>query len=131
MANPQHIAWLKEGAAAWNARRQSQPFDPDLSSEDISRALGGHEREDIRQISVHLRGVDLTGANLSNSTLRDTDLTGSRFYMANLHNAKLIGSDFTDVMFLDGSTRGAQFHSAKFIRTLFYGLVPFQVNRDG
>ena len=83
------------------------------------------------QISVHLRGVDLTGANLSNSTLRDTDLTGSRFYMANLHNAKLIGSDFTDVMFLDGSTRGAQFHSAKFIRTLFYGLVPFQVNRDG
>ena len=122
MANPQHIEWLKEGAAAWNARRQSQPFDPDLSSEDISRALGGHEREDIRQISVHLRGVNLSGANLSNSTLRDTDLTGSRFYMANLHNAKLMGSDFTDVVFLDGSARGAQFHSAKFVRTLFFGL---------
>ena len=119
MANPQHIAWLKEGAIAWNSRRQSQPFDPDLSSEDISRALGGHECEDIRQISVRLRDVNFSGANLSNSTLRDTDLTAARFYMANLQNAKLQGSDFTGAQFFGGSSRGARFHSAKFIRSLF------------
>ena len=75
----------------WNARRQIQQFDPDLSSEDISRALGGHEREDISEISVRLQDVNFSGANLRNSTLRGTDLTAAKFYMANFNNAKLIG----------------------------------------
>ena len=119
MANPQHIAWPKEGAGSWNARRQSQPFDPDLSSEDVSKALGGHAREDIRQISVHLRGVNLSGADLSNSILRDTDLTTASLSMANLTNANLVGSDFTEAQFIGGTSRGARFHSAKFVRTLF------------
>ena len=119
MSDPQHIAWLKEGASAWNARRQSQHFDPDLSHEDISRALGGHPREDIRQISVRLRDVNLSGANLSNSTLRDTDLTAATFYMANLNNANLTGSDFTGAQFVGGSSRGAWFRRARLLNTLF------------
>ena len=119
MANPQHVAWLKEGVAKWNARRQSQPFDPDLSSEDISRALGGHDREDIRQISVQLRNANLSGADLSDSTLRDTDLSGAKFYQAKLTRANLTGSDFTEVRFIGGTSRGAHFHSGKFFKTLF------------
>ena len=119
MANPQHIAWLKEGVGAWNARRQSQHFDPDLSYEDVSRALGGHEREDIRQVSVRLRDVNLSGANLRNSTLRDTDLTAAKFNMADLNGANLAGSDFTGAQFFGGSSRGAFFHGAKFVKTLF------------
>ena len=119
MANPQHIAWLKEGVNPWNARRQRQRFDPDLSSEDVSRALGGHEREDIREISVNLSNVNLSGADLSNSTLRDTNLTAAKFFMANLHNANLIGSDLTGAQFIGGTSRGARFTRAKFLRTLF------------
>ena len=119
MANPQHVAWLKEGVEKWNARRQSQLFNPDLSSEDISRALGGHDREDIREISVQLRNVNLSGADLSNSTLRDTDLTGAKFYSSNLTNAKLMGSHFTGTQFIGGTSRGAHFHLAKFFKTLF------------
>ncbi len=119
MANPQHIAWLKEGVPSWNARRQRKPFDPDLSSEDITMALGGHEREDIRQISVHLRGIKLSGANLTDSTLRDTDLTSSSFLSADLTRAKLWGSNLTDARFVGGTARGAQFRSAKFVRTRF------------
>ena len=130
MANPQHLSWLQEGVSSWNERRRTNPFDPDLSSEDISRALGGHEREDIRQISVNLREINFTGANLSNSTLRDTDLTGAAFLIANLNNAKLTGSDFTAVRFVGGEARGAQFHSAKFNGTLFlqYDLTAAQFN---
>ena len=119
MANPQHIAWLREGVQSWNERRRSLRFDPDLSSEDVSRALGGHDREDIRQISVSLRGVNLSGADLSDSTLRDTDLTNATFSGANLSNARLIGSDFTRAQFIDGTSRGAQFRSANFLRTMF------------
>ena len=119
MANPQHIAWLKEGVQSWNARRLSQRFDPDLSSEDISKALGGLDREDIRQISVRLRCLNLSGANLSNSTLRDTDLTGAKFYGADLTNAKLVGSDFTGAQFIGGTSKGTRFHFANFSSTLF------------
>ena len=119
MANPQHIAWLREGVGSWNERRQSQRFDPDLSSEDISKALGGHEREDIRQISARLRDANLSGANLSDSTLRDTDLTSAKFYEANLTRAKFMGSDFTGAQFVGGTSRGAHFRSAKFSETLF------------
>ena len=119
MANPQHIAWLKEGVTPWNARRQRQRFDPDLSSEDVSRALGGHEREDIREISVNLSNVNLSGADLSNSTLRDTNLTAAKFFMANLHNANLMGSDLTGAQFIGGTSRGARFTRAKLLRALF------------
>ena len=119
MADPRHIAWLKEGVGAWNARRQRERFDPDLSDEDVSGALGGHERLDIRQISVRLREVNLSGANLRNSTLRDTDLTAAKFYMADLQGANLTGSDFTEAQFISGSSRSALFHSARFIKTLF------------
>ena len=120
MANPQHIAWLNEGVRSWNARRQSQSFNPDLSSEDISRALGGHAREDIRQISVQLRDVNLSGADLSNSTLRDTDLTGAKFYIANLANAKLTGSDVTGAQLIGGTSRIARFH----LRQVSQDIVP-------
>ena len=119
MANPRHIAWLKEGMNSWNARRQRQRFDPDLSSEDISRVLGGHEREDIREISVDLSNINLSGADLSNSTLRDTNLTSAKFFMANLHNANLMGSDLTGAQFIGGTSRGARFTWAKLLRTLF------------
>ena len=45
MANPEHLDWLREGVNRWNNRRSQNPFVPDLRSEDVSRALGGHERE--------------------------------------------------------------------------------------
>ena len=89
MANPQHIAWLREGPASWKARRRQAPFDPDLSSVDLSRELGGHERDDVRQISVHLGDVNLSGANLTDSTLRDTDLTGAALFRTDFTRATL------------------------------------------
>ena len=119
MANPQHMAWLIEGVESWNARRQHQRFDPDLSSEDISKALGGHDNEDIRQISARLHNVNFSGANLSNSTLRDTDLTAAKLYGADLTAATLVGSDFTEAQFIGGTSKGARFNFANFLRTWF------------
>ena len=132
MADPQHMAWLKEGVGAWNARRQREHFDPDLSYEDISSALGGDQREDILRISVRLRDVDLSGANLKNSTLRNADLTAATFNMADLSGANFTGSDFTGASFVGGSSRGAHFHSAKFVKTFFFqhDLTAAQFNRS-
>ena len=108
MANSEHIDWLREGVASWNERRRRNPFTPDLNSEDISRQLGGHDREDIRQITVRLKGINLSGANLSDATLRDTDLTGAAFLGSKLIRATLIGSHFTGARFVGGSLRGAK-----------------------
>lgn len=119
MANPEHIAQLQKGAAAWNEWRRRERIDPDLSAEDISRELGGHDHEGIRQISVHLQGVNLSGVNLSNATLRDTDLTGSQIHQADLSEANLIGSNFSECLAVGTSFRGAKFHLTTLERAKF------------
>ena len=122
MANSEHVDWLRKGVASWNQRRRDNPFTPDLSSEDISIKLGGHEREDIRQISVDLKGINLSGANLSDATLWDTDLTDATFLESKLIRAKLIGSNFTGATFVGGSIRGAQLRSSKLTGGKFFCL---------
>ena len=112
MGNQQHLDWLKEGVNAWNTRRREEPFDPQLDGEDVSRWIGGHEREDIRQVSAQLRGINLSKANLKNSTLRDTDLSGSTFAIADLAGAKLFGSKFDGSMFIGSQLVGADLKSA-------------------
>lgn len=107
MANPEHLDWLREGVRRWNDRRRQDSFEPELDSEDVSRKLGGHEREDIRNISVNLRGVNLAAANLTDSTLRDTDLRGSSLHMTRLIRAKLMGSDFSGSIGVETKLRGA------------------------
>ena len=121
MANPEHLDWLREGVNRWNDRRRQDPFDPDLSSEDVSRSLGGHEREDIRQISVNLKGVNLSGANLDDATLRDTDLRGAALLGTSMIRANLVGSDLSGSMGADSRLRGAKLHSAKLPETQFFG----------
>ena len=121
MANPEHVNWLREGVGPWNSRRRENRFDPDLSSEDISRLLGGHKRDDIRQISVNLKGVNLSGADLSNSTLKDTDtdLTTAHFLGSNLTDTKLIGTHLSGSMGVGANFSRAILNSAKLVRTQF------------
>ena len=117
MGNSQHMDWLKEGVSSWNARQGANFADPQLDGEDVSRWIGGHEREDIRQISAQLRGINLSKANLRNSTLRDTDLSGSHFFTADLTGAKLIGSRFEGSMFVDSQLTRADLMSASLENT--------------
>ena len=120
MANPEHLDWLREGVNRWNNRRSQNPFDPDLRSEDVSRALGGHEREDIREISVNLKGVNLSGANLNDSTLRDTDLRGAGLLGTRMIRANLVGSDLSGSLGVDTRLRGAKLSLAKLPETQFF-----------
>ena len=117
MANHEHIEWLREGVNSWNRRqRTNQDFNPDFSSEDISRKLGGHEREDIRKISVHLEGVNLYRANFKDATLRDTNLTRSYIALADFSNANLQGSNFTESTAVESNFRNAAMWSSNFSR---------------
>ena len=120
MANSEHVAWLREGVARWNQRRRNNPFTPDLSAEDISRHLGGHEREDVRQLSVDLKGINLSGTNLSNAILRDADLSGAVFLQSDLTGAQLMGSDLTAATFVGGSMRRATLRRSKLTDAKFW-----------
>ena len=61
MANPEHLAKLKEGAFAWNRWRQECPEEsPDLS--------GAHLE------SMQLRGFHIDHVNLRNANLRFANL---------------------------------------------------------
>ena len=67
MANPEHLAKLKEGVEAWNQWRKENPA-----------------------INVDLNAEDLRGANLSSATLNGANLDGADLTAANLKGSKLL-----------------------------------------
>ena len=74
MANPEHLAMLKEGVEVWNQWRREHPeADLDFSNTD-------------------LRGAHLDGANLRGANLGRTDLSGAHLDGANLNGANLRGA---------------------------------------
>ena len=85
MANPQHIQWLKEGVAAWNARRDKADFLPDSAGANIPAELQGplYNRPTIRT-DTHLDGI-----NFNNASFRGANLNGIRLRGANLNSARL------------------------------------------
>ena len=64
MANPEHVAILKQGVEAWNRWREGNPdVDPDLSNEMFQ-----HER---------WLGINFLSANLTNAHLVHVCLDGT------------------------------------------------------
>ena len=100
MAVPEHLTWFLEGVGQWNARRKQNTFEPDLSGENLTKALGGVDRTDIiGPASTDLRGVNFAGANLEGSTLRNTDMSGGHLMLARLAGADFEGSILTGWVF--------------------------------
>ena len=96
MPNDEHVAMLRRGAAAWNAWRAQNREPPDLSQ-------------------AGLRGLDLSGYNLSRADLGGADLRGTNFSGANLSRARLEGANLFKA-FLDGADlSGAFLYGAQFL----------------
>ena len=95
MASSEHLTWFLEGVSSWNKRRSEDFFDPDLSGENLTKALGGVHRTDVIDPSTDLRRVNLVKANLEGATLRNTDMSGGQLSAARLAGADLEGSILT------------------------------------
>ncbi len=86
MANPEHLAILKQGVQVWNEWRTStwndyRELHPDLSEAD----LRGMDLGDANLRITNLVEADLTGANLSGADLSEYDpWPESPIYIANL-----------------------------------------------
>ncbi|SRR6266404_825538 len=89
MPNDDHVSVLGCGAAAWNKWRAKHDETPDLSR-------------------AGLRGLDLSGFNLSRADLRDADLQGVNLNGANLSCTHLEGANFFKAV-LDGASLAEAF----------------------
>ena len=43
MANSEHVKWLLEGVASWNARREQNDFVPDFEGANIYEEFANHK----------------------------------------------------------------------------------------
>lgn len=110
MANPEHLAILKQGVEVWNRWRATHPeVIPDLDEADLrSMGFGRINFGCCRMPEVDLRdsncyGASFIGARLMNSDLRGADLTEADFVEAVLQDSLLDGAAlaFSDLTMAD------------------------------
>ncbi|HKP55013.1 MAG TPA: toll/interleukin-1 receptor domain-containing protein [Chloroflexia bacterium] len=116
MANPEHVAILKQGVAVWNKWRQENPtIRLDLREADL---------EEADLYKANLTGAELTGAklgwaDLTAARLEWANLSLSNFYRANLLEANLSWADLSGTNLNRADLSGAYFIEAKLDKTNF------------
>jgi uncharacterized protein YjbI with pentapeptide repeats len=99
VANPEHLAKLREGVEPWNEWREQHPkIRPDLTEAELTMAnlfgasLFGADLRKANLFGADLRGADLVGAVLTEAQLSVADLRAAELASAFLIDAKLYGS---------------------------------------
>jgi len=133
LADPRHLALLKQGPAIWNGWRGSEPDAiPDLREANLVRAeLSGADLRRARLdraklIRAKLKAADLSEAILEDATLIEADLTeaklvAARLGRANLANAvlrkaRLVRGDFQQCILTVADLRESDCREADFRR---------------
>lgn len=98
MANPEHLAKLKEGIEAWNEwRKENSALKPDFSGANLAESdlrmanLKGADLKFAHLCEVKLFGADLSWADLSGANLNRMDLTGASIGATIFANVDLSG----------------------------------------
>lgn len=133
MANPEHVAKLKEGVEAWNRWRwkEAGPENPDLSQADLQEfRLSGVDLSDANLfganlIQAHLQEAFLVRANLSTADLRDAELEKANLMDADLSEAELRRAGLRMALlerasFRKAVCRNADFFSANLTKACFH-----------
>lgn len=114
MANPEHVARLKQAVSVWNTWRDRNPdLDADLTGADLSRM----DLSEVDLTRALLAGADLTGtvlrwanlkrAHLTKAKLVDADLSGADLTWAALEGADLVGAALNGAKLLEAHLEGA------------------------
>jgi uncharacterized protein YjbI with pentapeptide repeats len=122
MANPQHLAKLKEGVGAWHRWRVEEQVTPDLGGADLAgyRLLKvDFGQSDLRKATLtegnlpyanfqeanlehaHLSSARLNWANFASADLSKANLTGCQLYGANFSKAWLGGANLKNAVLGD------------------------------
>ncbi|MFM5891221.1 MAG: pentapeptide repeat-containing protein [Dolichospermum sp.] len=104
MANPEHLALLKQGVGVWNKwRDENSGIIPnfnyiDLRATDLSYAnLYGANLYGAELSKAILIWANLSKANLSKANLSKANLRGANLSAANLEKSQVIGTNFYNV----------------------------------
>jgi uncharacterized protein YjbI with pentapeptide repeats len=120
MANPEHLAKLKEGVEAWNLWRSEIPFttvvdlkSADLSAMDLSGAnLSNGDFQEAILNGVNLRGATLMRAWLSSTAFNRANLSKAMLFGAHLDGAILHDAIMTEAELGEANLTGAFVHGA-------------------
>jgi hypothetical protein len=114
MADPNHIAELMKGAAAWNAWcAKNRHIRPDLSEANLSGAkLRGANLSGAGLYGADLFVADLHGADLDVADLAWADLSEADLSRADLTGANLIGADLSGADLAEANLSGANLYEA-------------------
>lgn len=108
MANPEHLAILKQGVKKWNQwREEDSTVEPDLAgarlvNADLNRAklgkanLSGADLTHAHLCRAELVGAELIGAKLLGANLIDANVRTANLKGASLRKAKLAQADFSN-----------------------------------
>ena len=119
MANPEHLAILKQGVEEWNEWRKKNPeVLPDLGATDLHEAnlrVANLYKADLVKtnlIAADLRGANLGGADLVKANLREADLTGAYLRRANLGGTILVRANLSGAYLVGSNLLGANLNGA-------------------
>ncbi len=131
MANPEHIAKLKEGVKAWNTWREENPdirpdfYEANLTGMDLSNFhFSGADFTVANLTETNLSEANLCNANLNGATLkgvklRAVDLSGAKLTGVNLSDGNLIGTNLTGTNFTGASLNKVDMTLAALFFTTF------------
>ena len=119
LADPEHLAKLKEGVEAWNKWRDEKPgVKADVDGANLSGAkLSDANLSGANLNGANLSDANLSGANLSDANLNGADLSGAYVGGADLSGAKLNGADLRGTTLSGANLSGATLTSAVSIGT--------------
>jgi uncharacterized protein YjbI with pentapeptide repeats len=113
MANPEHLAILKQGVEVWNKWRvKNSILYPDLSRGDLRK---------YNLSRINLWGANLKKADLQNAILSYADLRVSNLEEANLINTILFKANLRDADLREADLTGADLRESDFGETNLIG----------
>jgi hypothetical protein len=139
MANPEHLAILKQGVSEWNKWREANRgvYRPDLGlasfrGVDLSRVdlrgalLEGADLSRANLFRANFFGADLSVANLSGAALREANLAMANLNMTNLSEATCSHADFTAASLINTNLENADLTNIR-----IYGISAWDVQLTG
>jgi len=120
MANPEHLAKLKEGMKAWNAWRETSDETPDLSGVNLfAQSLGNYNLSSSNFTKAFLGAVSLSRANCERASFVHAKFMEVTFYSASLKNADFTNASIAFSLFQESSLEETDFTKAAVLRSTF------------
>jgi uncharacterized protein YjbI with pentapeptide repeats len=111
MANPNHVARLKEGVDSWNHYRKESGETPDLNEAQLSGvSITGADLQGALMFRTNLRGANLSSAKLNDAHVVEADLTDAKLVGADLVRCRFIKSNLLSADLRRADLRGACLH---------------------